>query len=221
MSQRPDARVDPLGPYEAAVTFLSAMVLLLVAFTIPLAIFGRASIVGIGETEACAVMQPDAVPYGERDVAGQEGASFIPGLRPDARFSVHELEVCDEHPSLPVKMLSIAGSAAPLLLLIGFLALSRRLIRHARRSGMFTTSVAARTQALGWFLLLGSLVVEVVRATANGVVASNAVRGLGWGTGFRHFDIPVVLVVVGLGIITVARVLLRAVVLQDDHDATI
>src|SRR4051812_9566835 len=109
MSERPHATMDPLGPYEAAVTCLSALVLLLFLFTIPFVIFGSGSIVGIGDTEACAVVAPGVVPYGERDVAGQGSETYIPGLRPDAVFSVHKLQVCDRHPSSWVKTVSIAA----------------------------------------------------------------------------------------------------------------
>lgn len=220
MSQQPDVRTDPLAPFEGAVTFLSAVLLLLVLVSVPLALFGSASFVGLGDKEACAVVQPGVVPYGERDVQGNEDAAFIPGLHADARFSVHTLEVCDRSPGPLVKGLSVAGTAAPLVLLFGFLVLSRRLIRHAR-DGMFTTAVAARTRALGWYLLVGCLLAEAIRALADGVVLHGAVRGVGWDVGLRRFDLPLTLIVVAAGIITVGRVLGQAVVLQADVDATI
>lgn len=222
MSRRPAARTDPLAPLEFVVTFLSAMIAVLLALSVAAAIFGSGSLVGLGETEACANFQPGVVPYGERDFEGRtEGGTFVPGLRTGASFSVQELAVCDDHPGRVVKTLSTAGAAAPLLLFIGFLVLSRRLIRQARDDGVFTTSVAARTRTLGWYLLLGSLTVEVVRSIADGVVARSAVGGISWDIGLKHLDLPLTLLVVALGIITVARVLRQAVVLQDDVDATI
>jgi hypothetical protein len=222
MSLAPDVRKDPLAPLEFVVTFLSAMIVVLLALSVAAAIFGSGSFVGLGETAACADFQPGVVPYGERDLEGRaEGGIFIPGLRTGASFSVHELAVCEDHPGRLVKTLSTAGTAAPLLLFIGFLVLSRRLIREARRSGVFTTSVAARTRTLGWYLLSGSLMVEVVRSIADGVVARSAVRGISWDIGLKHLDLPLTLLVVALGIITVARVLRQAVELQDDVDATI
>jgi len=55
----------------------------------------------------------------------------------------------------------------------------------------------------------------------SGVLISSAVDDVRWMDGLRGFDMPWTLVVVGIGVITVGRVLRRAVDLQDDADATI
>jgi len=221
MSQQTDARTDPLGPFEAAVTVLSVLVALLVLSLVPLAVFGSGSFLGLGEKEACTVAAPGVVPYGERDLPGPAETPYVPGLRADARFSVDRLDVCDTAPSPMVKAAAATDPGADLLLLVGFLYLSRGLIRRARSVGLFTTSVAGRTTVLGWYLLVGALVVELVSAAGHGVVLSSAVRGVHWADGLLGFDVPFTLLVVALGIITVGRVLHQAVVLQDDVDATV
>lgn len=219
MSSRPGS--DPLAPFEAGVTFLSAVVVVLLAITVPAALLGSGSVAGIGESEACAVAKPGVVPYGERDVPGQGDAIYVPGLHADARVSVQEVEVCDQTPSAVVKAAASASRGAGLALFLGFLLLARLLIRSARRNGLFTAQVAARTRTLGWFLLLGPLAAATLQATADGIVLSSAVHHVGWSTGLRNIDVPLTLVVVGLGVLTVSRMMRRAVVLQDDADATI
>ena len=219
MSSRPGS--DPLAPFEACVTFLSAVVVVLLAITIPIALIGSGSIAGIGDSEACAAARPGVVPYGERDVPGHGDPIFVPGLHADASVSVHEVEVCDQAPSAAVKVAESAGRGAELALFAGFLLLARRLIRSARRDGLFTAQVAARTRTLGWFLLLGPLAAAALHATADGIVLSSAIHDVGWSTGLRTADVPLTLVVVGLGVLTVSRMMRRAVMLQDEADATI
>lgn len=221
MTRSAEARRDPLGPFEVAVTALMALIAALVMMSVPAAVFGNGSFLGLGDKEACAVTRPGVVPFGERDVPGHEDSMFIPGLRSDARFSVDRIEVCDRDPGIGVKAASSADPAAHLVLLGGFLLLSRRLIRHARSAGLFTTSVASRTSGLGWYLFGGALTTHLVAAIGHGVVVSSAVRGVAWGDGLRNFDVPLTLVVVALGIVTVGRVLRQAVELQDEVDATI
>jgi len=225
MVSGPSARTDPLAPLEFVVTCVSALIVLGFAIALPAAIFGSGSVLGIGEPDACAVVDLGTVGYGEGDVEipGQpvRRSPFIDGLHRDASFVPETLRVCNDDPGAGVKAASATGQGADLVLLIGFLLLARRLIRQARTSGLFTAPVADRTRVLGWFLLAGSVLVPVLSWAADGVVVSSAVDHVSWPGTWDHIHPYWTLLVVALGIITVGRVLRQAVDLQDDVDATI
>lgn len=219
MDTSTEDRADPLAPIELAVTVVAALLALLLVVAIPLAVFGSGAVLGLGDEEACATVRPGTVPYGVAD--GLPRSEGVDGLHRDARTWPERIEVCDRHPSTGVKAAATGGGAADVAVLVGFLVLTRRLIRTARHRGLFTPAVAAATGLLGWFLLLGSLGAAVVQALADGVVISSAVDDVGWADGLRDFDMPWTLVLVGVGVLTVARVIRGAVALQDDVDATI
>ena len=225
MADAPPARTDPLAPLEFVVTCISALIVLAFAVAVPAAIFGSGSVLGIGEPSACAVVDLGTIGYGEGDVEvpgmAVQHSPFIVGLHRDASFVPETLSICSKNPGFGVKAASAAGRGADLVLLLGFLLLARRLIRQARTSGLFTAAVAGRTRVLGWFLLAGSVLVPLVTWASDGVVVTSAVDHVGWPGTWDHIHPYWTLQVVGLGIITVGRVLRQAVDLQDDVDATI
>jgi hypothetical protein len=226
MSTRPQAGTDPLAPIEFAVTCLSALISLGIAFSLLAAVFGSGSFLGIGESDACAVVDSGTVGYGEGDVevAGLppvRHSPFIVGLHRDASFVPETLRVCDDDPGAGVRAASSAGRGAELVLLLGFLLLTWRVIRKARQSGLFTGEVAGGAQVLGWFLLVGSVLVPVLSWAADGVVVTSAVGGVSWPGTWDHIHPSWTVMLVAFGLLSVARVLRRAVALQDDVDATI
>jgi Ni/Fe-hydrogenase subunit HybB-like protein len=104
---------------------------------------------------------------------------------------------------------------------IGSLLLIRRVIRKARRVGLFTEATAARTRHLGWFLLVMTGLWPFVAAAGRGVVVAAAVRDESWTDQLLSPGISIALVVVSFGVLTFARILRRAVPLQDDVNATV
>lgn len=220
MVSRPTVEQDPLAPLDLGVTAVSALVAIILVVFIPLSVFGEGTFLGFGDTEACAWSTPGAVGWFEDDDGGRPSSGVV-GLRDHARSFPTSLEICDTDPGVAVRLAAAVPDGADLLLLLGFLLLTRRLIGTARRHGLFTEMVAARTRTLGWFLLVGSLVAAAAAAAASGVVVSSAVRDVAWAVNLGHFDMPWTLVLVGLGVLTFARVLRLAVALQADHDATI
>jgi hypothetical protein len=128
---------------------------------------------------------------------------------------------CLDDPTFWQKAASTLDPVGGAVLVIGGLVLTRRVIRGGRREGLFTEGTATRTRQLGWFLLMMTLAWPFVGAAGRGVVVQAAVPRESWIDSLAHPGVPGALVVVSLGILTVARVLRRAVPLQEEVDATI
>jgi hypothetical protein len=178
-----------------------------------------ASFVTVGDPEACATVRTGAVPYGG---SGDADGSGVVGLRAGASDYPAEVRVCLADPTTFQKAASVLGPLGDLVLAVGSLWLVRRAVGAARRSGrLFTPVVAARTRALGWFLLAMSLLWPFLAAAGDGVVLAGAVRGVGWADQLLSPDLSPFAVVVALGILSFARILERAVPLQAEVDATV
>ena len=93
----------------------------------------------------------------------------------------------------------------------------------AARAGMADHSVmfTLRTWLLGWFLILGSLLAEVFRQIMIGATLSGVSTDERWYSTLGNPDFPLTAVIVGFGLITISRILARAVLLQREQDATI
>ncbi|MCW2851002.1 MAG: hypothetical protein JWM84_666 [Nocardioides sp.] len=222
MSQRQDRRDrNPFRPLETVVSVLLAYLLLALAVTGVIAVVGLAlgqgtdvSVATIGERQACATVGnttvPSATEVSQRDLRR--------GL---ASARAEEVEICLSDPTFWQKSASVLEPAGALVFVLGSLLLVRRVIEGARRSGLFTHETAGRARLLGWFLLAMTLAWPFVAAAGRGVVVEAAVRDAGWAGQLFHPGISLSLVVVSLGVLSVARVLRRAVPMQDELDATV
>lgn len=212
---------DPFAPVEGAVTvilnlFIALLVLFAAIATFQLVTDGATSVsfATIGDENACATVDNETVPA-STDVPQRD-------IRRDVA-SVHaeQVEVCLTNPTFWQKAAASLGPLGEVLFIYGGLLLTRRVIRGARRDGLFTEGTARRTGHLGWFLLVMTLPWPFVAAAGRGVVVEAAVRGRDWTYLLSEPHVPVAMVVVSLGVLTIARVLRRAVPLQQDVDATI
>ncbi|WP_193612545.1 DUF2975 domain-containing protein [Nocardioides lijunqiniae] len=222
MSQR-EVRRDrnPFGPLETVVSVLLAYLFLGLAGTALIAVASLAlgegtnvTVGTIGDRKACATVVNETAPatteVSQRDLR-----------RGVAAAHAEEVEICLSEPTRWQKTASALEPLGLLVFVLGSLLLVRRVIEGARRSGLFTEVTAARTRQLGWFLLVMTLVWPFVAAAGRGVVVEAAVRGGTWTGQLFHPGISVSLVVVSLGVLSVARVLRRAVPMQDELDATV
>src|SRR5262245_5190219 len=210
---------DPLAPIDTTVSVLSWLVggllVLSVVFGVAAALGGPVSVLGFGNTEVCTTAKPGVVPFGD---VSQDA---VVGLSDDASWVPDRLLICKSDPSVGLRLAASLMDAPTELLFIGFLILMRALIKQARRSGMFTTQVAARTRHLGWYILLGSLGAAAIEALAAGVVLQAAVRGQDWVDGIFTLHTSWSALLVGIGLITIGRVLRQAALMQDEVNATV
>ncbi|MBV7254320.1 hypothetical protein GJ659_027055 [Streptomyces sp. S-2] len=120
------------------------------------------------------------------------------------------------------QFLGVMRTAPVTVLLIGGLFLLDRLLRLAAREGVHTSGTAARLRVLGWWLLLGSLVVETAASVAGGLLlgtlTDDEVADAAWA---QLWSAPYLAVLTGLGLLTFARIVGASALLRDELDAVV
>jgi hypothetical protein len=219
---------DPFAPIEFIVTVLLGLILTLFALFIGIALVQEAmhgstgvSIATIGDRDACALVRPGTVPYGTSGSQEGQSAEGVVGLRDGARQNARQVDVCLKNPTVGQKAASALGPVGDLVFGLGSLWMVRALIRTARQAGLFTPAVARRTRTLGWFVLVMSAAYPFVAGAGRGVVLAAAVDDVSWMRGLASPGISWIGIVVGLGVITFARIMERAIHLQEEVDATV
>lgn len=129
---------------------------------------------------------------------------------------------CAEEPTAWQQFLGVLRTAPLTVMLIGGLYLLDRLLRLAVRDGVHTTGTALRLRVLGWWLLLGSLVVETADAVAGGALLATLAEGdlvsLAW---TQLWSAPYLAVLTGLGLLTFARIVGASARMRDELDAVV
>ncbi|MEV5402665.1 hypothetical protein AB0L20_08605 [Streptomyces albidoflavus] len=156
------------------------------------------------------------------DWSGTSGGDFhpyepLPGAGVD-----YTPRLCAEEPTTWQRVLSVARTAPTTVLLVGGLYLLDRLLRLAVREGVHTRGAAARLRVLGWWLLLGSLVVETAASVAGGLLlgtlTDDEVADAAWA---QLWSAPYLAVLTGLGLLTFARIVGASALLRDELDAVV
>lgn len=129
---------------------------------------------------------------------------------------------CAEEPTVWQQFLGVLRTAPLTVMLIGGLYLLDRLLRLAAREGVHTAGTAARLRVLGWWLLLGSLVVETADAVAGGALLATLAEGdlvsLAW---TQLWSAPYLAVLTGLGLLTFARIVGASARMRDELDTVV
>ena len=223
---------DPLAPVDfittALLTFTLAMMLVFAVMAgAQLVTNGRvsASFLSIGEPDACVTVAHQGFGISSTfETSGSgyrrtEGISRFRGSVADYRSD--SWYICLDQPTTGQYWAARVEPVGNFVFAMGALVLIRRFIRAARRHGLFSQLPASAAHHLGWFLLLFATLLPFATAAGTGVVLSAAVRGASWHDPLWGWDPSLVLVVTALGVLTMARVLARAVPLQEEVDLTV
>jgi hypothetical protein len=212
-----DPRADrALAQIDGLTRALGFVVVGLMVLGVVLTVVGTGSVLGFGASEVCAPGRPGEVAWG-----GQDPRGAVPGLEPDARWYTSEITACVEDPSLGLRLAASLGGLAELVTFLGSLVLVRRVIGHARRSGLFAEGVSARVLALGRFLVVAAPVSAFLARLGDHLVLDAAVAGELWFSHLLDWDFPWTVFIIGVGLVSTARVIGYARELQDDVDRTI
>lgn len=212
---------DLFGPIETVVSLLLYLFVVAALLFAALGVVehfwdGQASvsIATIGEPNACAMVSNEAVPT----------ATDVPqrGIRRDIGSArAEQIAVCIKNPTVFQKTASALEPVGDLVFAVGSLFLLRRAIREGRRCGPFTARFARRVRQLGWFMLVMSAAWPFLAAAGRGVVLEAVVPRRTWTYPLFEPGISVTIIVVSLGVLTTARLLQRAVALQEEADQTV
>jgi hypothetical protein len=219
---------EPFGPIEiAANALLTVISALLITFVVTSTIAlanGRPvgmSYATIGGPETCVASHHSVGTFSGADVPDARPIEGVTDLRTHAATArADEWTICLKNASELQWAAARVEPVGQTLFALGTLLLIRWTIRGARSAGLFTAEAARRTRRLGWFVLLSSCILPYLSAAGRGVVYDAAIRNYPWQMVLAP-HLSIVLIVVGLGILSFARILRLAVPLQDEVDTTI
>jgi Protein of unknown function (DUF2975) len=147
----------------------------------------------------------------------------VSGLASGSQATINDVAVCADHPGTALRLAGLLMSWPSLVLLLGALALVRRLLKAAGRpGGLYALDTARRVRFLGWFLAAGALAAGGVESVAQTAVLTGQIHypGINWFSPDQwHLSAGALLV--GLALITLARVMRIGVTMREELDATV
>ncbi len=217
------AAKDPLLPIEVIVRLALALLCGLLIFGAGLAVsVGGVSFGAWGSSRPCVEAPQLGLTLG--GTAGDPSNPAIMNLRPGIVTGYPaSFQLCDPQMSGLDRSLVSAPLMLDVLWSAGFLWLSLRLIGGARRGGLFTDEVARGTTRLGWYILGGTVLVNVVGAVLTTMAISHLVVDdypMGAAT-FANLHLSWALVIAGCGVVSIGRVLQQTVPMREELDATV
>jgi hypothetical protein len=130
---------------------------------------------------------------------------------------------CAETPDAHLRLLNELGEVPSTLLLISGLFLLHRLLQGAARDGVYTGETASRLRLLGWWLLVGSLVVEITEANARAALLAELAKSADFSAGawLDLWTFPYLAVLTGLGLLTFARITRAGTSMREDLEGVV
>jgi hypothetical protein len=203
---------DPLRTLELLVGVIVSVMALLAGLVLLGTIVGTGTVPGVN-AEVCASTAGDAPAFRRT-----EGDSTGPvGLGEGITWRADEVQICDPDPDGGTRALAAVGlvvwAGAPLL----FFSLLWRLLRRARREGVFADRVPGELRTLGRILIAWAALDFFV----TGLVDAALLTRMTDSTVILSGDVPWLPVLVGVTLLALARVIAQAVDLRRDAEATI
>lgn len=111
---------------------------------------------------------PTCVQLGDHAGSPTEGARTTPG----------GTSVCVDSPSAAQRIADIGDQVPQALFALGALALLLRFLRTASQEGPYAAAVPGRLAALGWFVLIGGPVSELISVVSRHFLRSSLISGV-------------------------------------------
>lgn len=209
--------LDPLGPLSFIVRVMTGLLVTLIVAGTLVTAFGSGTFLGFGGSDVCVTSASSGTGVRFKQVR------VVPPVRsrPGIRVAPETFSICDGAPTLALRVMSSVPGGVELVFFAGFLALGGRVLRRAQATGLFSDAVARTITVLGAYLLGGAVVAPALVAMAREMVVRHAAAGAGWHVAFVAFGPSLPTLIAAFGVITVGRVMHRAVAMQHDIDATI
>ncbi len=219
---------DALGPIEFIVSLALSLFCALLLITIAVSVFGGAhtytTLGAWGDPHPCLQIPQNGLGIGYTSNTGPIGGTSVQGLKPGVTLGVpRTFTICVDHLSGTDRTLFSVPVLMDLLWSLGFLGLTLRLIRRARKRGLFTHDLACATTHLGWYILGGWVIVNLTGGVLRAIATSHLVT-----TGYSLFPgVPAnmswswPIVIGGFGVISIGRIMQRTVPMREEIEATV
>ncbi|MCP2168095.1 DUF2975 domain-containing protein [Goodfellowiella coeruleoviolacea] len=208
---------DPLEPAASLVRMVAAFAGVLAVLAVLLRIFGTGgSLFGFGAETVCVEARAGLVPN------VLSSAELAPDTAAGVNASPASVSLCTAAPTWSQRTLLVLTQLPSFLVFAAALVLATRAIRLAGRGGIFTAATAGRLRLLGWFVLLGEVVVTLVETIARSALASTMLtQPLGGQFGLNDWNPPVLAVFLGAVLISMARIMRVGTAMREDLEGTV
>lgn len=206
---------DPLRTLERVVGVIVTLMAVVACAVLVGAVAGSGSIPGL-DAEVCVSSTTDGEP-GFRQVQGESTGPV--GLAEGITWRAERVQVCDPDPDGATRALGIAGLTVWVVAPLLFFGLLWRLLRRARREGVFADRVPGGLRFLGGLLLVWAALDFVVTGFVNAALLNRMTDDTL--VLFSSSDAPWLLVLLGLALLALERVMSQAVAMRHDVEATI
>jgi Protein of unknown function (DUF2975) len=125
------------------------------------------------------------------------------------------------HPSTKQRLLADLQYIGPFFLLVGVLWILREFARSVTEDDPFGAGNVRRLRTLGFLLVIGAPVVEVVNHALRTSLSNTLESSAYGGVGFPGFSVPFFALLGGLGAFVLAEVFAYGVRLREDVEGTI
>jgi hypothetical protein len=152
------------------------------------------------------------------DAGGQVGA-----LRQGVEAGADGATLCVDNPSVGQRVADIGDQVPQALFALGALYLLLRFLRTSSQEGPYVATVPGRLSALGWFVLVGGPVSELLFAVSRYFLRSSMMSGVpssGWLTEWRA-AFPWWAIACGVAALTFAYILRIGVRMHEDLQGTV
>jgi hypothetical protein len=209
-----DAR-RAVRPLERVIVFIGGLLLVGVVLQILSSLFDHEPFFGIGESALCLDVKPWS-----SEVFPRTGHVPVTGLGDGVSASVRSVSLCWSDPTTAQQTYWTINQSASVVFLWGLLFLIWRMLRRARQHGVFVTEFARRLTHLGLYVIAGAALVSVARMWAQLELQRSLIAGeshqVMWPIGFVYVSL-----FVGLGLITLGRIVAVTVPMREELDATV
>jgi hypothetical protein len=197
-----------------AVAVIVTMIVVLGGAMLVGALGGAAEIPGI-DADVCVETSPTGDPGFRRG----EGESTGPvGLDEGIVWHAQQIQLCDPDADVATRALGGVGLLVWVLAPLLFFGLLWRMLRQARREGVFADRVPGALRRLGGFLLVWAALDFVVTGAVNGALLSRMTDSLVF---FASSDFPWLQVLLAIALLALAQVMAEAVTMRHDVESTI
>ncbi|MFC7362530.1 DUF2975 domain-containing protein [Nocardioides astragali] len=203
---------DPLRTLEVLVASVVAVMGLVACLMLVGTVAGSGSVPGV-DAEVCASGSGDVPAF--RRTAGDTTGPV--DLRDGITWRAEEVQICDPDPDGVIRALAAAGLLVWLGAPVLFFCLLWRLLRRARREGVFADRVPGGLRTLGRILLAWA----AVDFFASGLIDAALLNRMTDGTLVLTAEVPWLPVLLGIALLTLERVMSQAVEMRRDVEATI